>query len=350
MSRLNSEPSYARRLVHRFVPAHFRDPIGLTKRLIATRDPAALFAITAALLGMAATPFDLLLSPLERRKYDSAPPSSLPQIFVCGGPRTGTTCAVQFLAQHFPFSYFTNLSSLFPRSPITAQKLVPGVMKLNRQPAHNFYGRTTGFSGMNDALYVWDRWLGEDRQHPHFEINAETAEEMQQFFAAWEAAFPRALLAKCNSLNSIAHLIADILENSYFICITREPRYMAQSLYQARLLINGTIAKPYGLVSPETSDLDDPISSICKQILYHQNLANTQAERLGSERFFVTSYEELCSKPEVLLNHVGCKILGLSEPKIKDLELSAIYNRNEDRLDPALLQEIDHRLEELSNN
>ena len=213
MNEPHSQPGYLRRMLHRFVPVHFRNPIKLASRLVQTGDPAALFAMAGVVMGVAATPLDLVLSSSERRKYADETTGSRPITFVCGGPRAGTTCTAQFLAAHLPVSYFTNLSSLFPRSPITAQRMFLGESRRMRYSTRSFYGRTVGLTGMNDALYVWDRWLGEDREHPHFELSAEETAKMKRFFAAWERTFADPLLAKCNNLNAVAHTVAAVLEN-----------------------------------------------------------------------------------------------------------------------------------------
>src|SRR4029079_10706409 len=94
--------SLPRQLLHRFGPGGFHDPIGLTKRLIKSRDPAALFAMRLAAAGPLCAPLDILLEPFERRAYQSAPPRRLPVILVCGPPRSGTTLLLQALIQNLP--------------------------------------------------------------------------------------------------------------------------------------------------------------------------------------------------------------------------------------------------------
>ena len=123
---------------------------------------------------------------------------------------------------------------------------------------------------------------------------------------------------------------------------------MAQSLYTARQMIHGDLTHPYGLASPEADQADDPITSVCKQVAYHQNLAKMQVERLGPERFFVVSYKSLCNDPITLTRHVTCNILGLSADVLANQVLSPPKNRNRWRLDPGLRPEFEKRLTELS--
>src|SRR5262249_45460471 len=104
----------ARQLLHRYVPAHFHDPVGLALRLVGTGDPAAWFAMGAAAAGVAAAPLDAALSPLERRfvaKAAARGPARHPLILICGPPRSGTTIVYQTLINHLPLAYFSNLTA-----------------------------------------------------------------------------------------------------------------------------------------------------------------------------------------------------------------------------------------------
>ena len=75
--------------MHKYVPGHFRDPFGLFTRLVKSCDPAAWFAIGSTIMGLLATPFDMMLEYYERRYYDSASEPKLPIIIVCGPPALG---------------------------------------------------------------------------------------------------------------------------------------------------------------------------------------------------------------------------------------------------------------------
>lgn len=341
-----SEPF--RDLLHRFVPAQFSDPLSLASRLWRTREPAARFAMGAAALGLVATPLDLALYPLERRRYHNGPQRKLPLLFICGGPRTGTTLAFQTLAAHLPCSHFTNLASIFSRSPITATHSLRNWIKKPDKRANSFYGRTSGLGGVSDALSTWDRWLGADRKSVPQSIPTKSATAMNQFFAAWEEAFELPLIAKCNSLNACAHLVANELENCYFFCLTREPLYLAQSLYEARLLIHGRLDEPYGLAPAQQKHKEDPYTSVCRQVKYHLELADIQAKRIGEKHFWKVSYEQLCSDPAALIRRVGREIYGMSDNELESITVPAIQSTNRPRLDKELLQELENSWSKLN--
>ncbi len=344
----SSMPSTLRHLLHRVVPNHFDDPLGLASRLVKTRDPAALFAMFNAGLGVVSAPCDWLLSPLEKTAIRQAPPRQGPLVFVCGGPRTGTTLAAQLLSNHLPVSRFTNFTSLFPRSPILATRFSKRWFRAPKQDQKSFYGRTSRLSGMSDALVLWDRWLGKDRRRPSQSVTPEVAIAMQQFFAAWEAAFKHPLLAKCNNLDAVAHIVAGVLEKSYFVCLTRDPIYMAQSLYYARLMIHGSLEIPYGTATDEAEKNDDPIASICEQVRYHLGQAQKQENRIGADRFLRIAYEDVCRDSAALVRRVGQDFLQLENAELEQLYLPPIPCANRPRLEKSVLDEFQKQLADYS--
>jgi hypothetical protein len=305
------------RILRRYVPGHFRQPWRLAGRLLKTRDPAAIYAMSLAAAGVAVSPLDFCLSLLEPRGSDDVEPSTGPLLFVCGGPRVGTTLVCQTLVRHLPVSHFTNLTSLFPAAPLTATRLFARFLSEPVSEYRSFYGRTTRLSGLNDALYLWDRWLGADRQDASPTLESSQASEMRRFFAAWRELTGRPLVAKCNRLNAAAHLVAAALPEATFVCVEREPAWHAQSLLQARKMINGAVDSPYGLTSPAAADGDDPVAGVVEQVQFHAQLAATQEERIRRDRFWRVSYEDFCREPALLVKRAAAALWeGQQRPEI----------------------------------
>lgn len=303
--------SFLRRAVSRYVPTHFHDPVGLAMRLVRTRDPAALFAMQTALLGLFLTPFDILLSLRERRLLGRFDRPKQPLILVCGPPRSATTLVAQVLMKHLPVAYFNNLTSLFPRSPLTANSLFGRFLDPAGSGYKSYYGKTTGLNGLNDALYLWDRWLGADRKRIPESIPPEAAASMAAFFAACESFFGRPVMNKNNGLCTCAHLVAKVLDTAVFLCLDRDPRYLAQSLLKARADMYGDADVAYGtdahrgLLAPGA----DPVDDVCAQVVFYQRTIDEQERLVGRERFWRVCYEEFCKDPASLVARVADRIL-----------------------------------------
>lgn len=297
------------------IPRNFQDPIGLVSRLIRSRDPAAIFAILSTGLSALVAPLDGVLALSERRLYEHGASPRLPIVIVTGAPRSGTTVVSQVLRSQLPVGYFNNLTAIFPRAPIVANRLFASMLRPRPPVFHSFYGRTRGFADQNDGLHLWDRWLGEDRYRPPATFDARTAEDMRRFFAAYEAALGKPLLTKNNAIATVASAIAAALPTSHFVYIRREPAYAAQSILHAREVIQGSRQGPYGVPDPNHhvvgQDASSPIEAVCAQLVYHERRMREQLAELGPQRFRVVEYEDFCRAPEALVASIGREVLGV---------------------------------------
>jgi len=338
----------ARNLLHKYVPQQFHDPFGLLSRLVRSKNRAAWFAVETSLLGLLLTPLDLVMQVRENALYRRAAKPGYPMIFVCGAPRTGTTLVAQVLLNHLPVQYLNNLTAVFPRSPIVANQIFNKLMKKRPVAYSSFYGKSDHFSGPNDALYLWDRWLGNDRERIRESLTVVEKSNMSRFFGAFQAAFPGPLLNKNNNLNVQANVVADVFDNAYFICMTRNPLYLAQSLYLARLEIHGDADSPYGIHDPDKGSTQDIVEDICLQVLFHHRKIREQQERIGADRFWIVPYEQFCKEPEVLVMRVAREFLGISVQKNElSNSLAPFSASSKIRMDPEAFERIRVRLSQL---
>jgi hypothetical protein len=341
-----------RKAFHRIVPAHFQDPFGLLIRLLRSRNPAATFTLLTSILAFFATPLDLILSIAERHLYRTAKFPRMPIIFVTGAPRSGTSLAAQVLISHLPIVYFNNLTAIFQRSPIIANTIFGRLLRRKNLTFQSHYGKTATFSGANDGLHIWDRWVGKDRTRIPTSIDKSIEKDMIRFFGAYEKAFQRALLNKNNNLCSYANLVANIFDNSYFLCMTRDSSYLAQSLLKARTEIHGDLSVPYGIHNPnrplESGNPADYVEDVCEQVIFHQEIIRKQQQLIGSNRFWIISYEDLCKNPEVLVKNVAENILNYPID-VQELQttLKPFKNSNNIKVEKEIFQKIESTLQVL---
>lgn len=334
-----------RRALHRFVPAHFQDPVGLARRLLRSRDPAARFAMLSAGLGLAAIPMDLVLALLERGRLRAAGPPQRPLLLICGPPRSGTTLLAQTLIQTLPVAFINNLTAVFPRAPLTANRIfLPGPPRRD-VGFRSFYGRSRRWSGPNDGLHLWDRWVGSDRRRIPRRLDPAAQDAMRRFFGAMEAQYGMSVLAKNNSLIGYAHLVAPVLPTARFLCLTRNPVFLAQSLLRARREIHGRDDVPYGLALGV--ERADPVEDVCRQVREHEALTRLQQERIGSERFRSVSYEALCADPAAVVREISREVLAQPAAPDRLAALSPFTPSNRARLDAGELDRIRQVLERM---
>jgi hypothetical protein len=335
-------------MIRRFVPKHIKDP-GVALRMIRSRDPAAWFTLATTGAGLLLAPLDRLLEPFERRRYARAQPPHKPLVFVCGAPRTGTTLVSQVLIKNLPVSYFNNLTAIFPRSPIVANRLF-GRFIGRHVNYRSYYSKTVHLSGPNDAFYIWNRWMAEDESGMRCVLMEEQADDMVRFFGAYERAFGRPVLSKNNSLNTRAQAIANVFPNAHFICMNRDEAYLAQSLLKARQVIQGDVNSSLWVDNPDKSAVQagNYVEDVCDQVLFHQRKIAEQQRLIGPERFWIVRYEDFCADPAGLVERVSCEVLGepLDAAALRQ-ELKPFAVSNKVSVSPELFAEINQAFERL---
>jgi len=303
-------------LFKRIVPSNFNNLFGLAKRLIQSKSTAGRAAMLYSILGILMIPLDWCFQFSERKLYKKSSEPKLPLIFVCGPPRSGTTLVSQVLIKHLPVSYFNNLTSIFPKSPIVANKIFGRFTKKNNTDItfKSLYGRTSNIWAPNDALYLWDRWTGASREEIPKEISTVNRTEMRNFFGAVEQNTGKPLVNKNNKLNTYANMIAEILDTAYFICLDRDPVFLAQSQLIASRFIHGDENTPYGprfeaIKKNQNAPNVDAVEQVCKQVIIHRETMYKQLNLIGEKRFIIVPYEDFCADPAKWVCKISDEIL-----------------------------------------
>ena len=289
--------------VQRYIPQYVHNPLRLGLRLLTHREPAARSAALMAIAGIGLAPLDKFLEIRENKLYREPSSSVLPILLVCGPPRSGTTLVSQYLINNLEVDYFNNLSSLFPRSPLYANRLFSRWLKPQVGPYRSFYGKTTSLHGSNDGLYVWDRWLGPDRDRVPDELLQGASDSIVSFFAAMQAQRNLPVVNKANRILAAANLIAPILPNARIICLRRNPVMLAQSLLIAREQLIGSRGIAYGL-DAERPPEENPIEDVCHQVEWLNKLIERQHHFVGEDQFKIVDYEEFCRKPAEIIDRL----------------------------------------------
>ena len=313
--------------------SQFRDPWGLMWRMLRSGDSAAYWALFQQAAGLLLIPLDLLGVPFDRRLARSARSADLPLIILIGPPRSGSTLVYQVLSRHLDVTYFTNLSALFPRSPLLYSYLTAALRWIPKERYRSFYGNTGGLSAPSDGFHIWNRWLGTNRYEVPNGISVAESNEMQEYLSAWALHAGKPLLNKNNRNSACVPLLSSGLTNSYFVEVSRDPLYVAQSLLIARKVVQGSEETGWGLSSQNVSDgasREAVVDEVCNQVQRILEVLKTARDSIPEDRILRVSYEDLCARPSDVVRQVSQAIPGVavrSESRLDDLEPMRVSNR-----------------------
>ncbi len=339
------------RKLSRYWPAHLKNPFGLLLRIVRSRDKAALFALWTFLLTLLAIPLDLIFYQYEKKRLKQTATRKHPVIFICGPARSGTTITHQLLVGSLPLSYFSNLITIFPQSPLTAYRLFRRWLSRPGVGTESFYGKTLSLSGPNDADPVWNRWVELDATFNRTRLSADNAQSMAEFFRAFETSEGQPIVCKNNKLLAFASTVNEHVENAWFICLSRDPVYLAQSLLIAARTLQGDASAGYGLAetgadhtqapSAHDDERSDAVAVAVERVRYNQHLIEKQRSAIGPDRFWVVGYEDVCDNPTELVQRVAREILNieLDEQQLQE-KIPALRNGNRINLPQAEFDQI----------
>ncbi|MBL8814992.1 MAG: sulfotransferase [Planctomyces sp.] len=322
---------------------NFKNPAGLLWRMLLSGKRAAYSALAHEAMRILARPLDSLLCRREQRLLgrhedrlihpNSETESDVPWpvILVVGAPRSGTTLVYQTLARYLDVTSFSNLTSMFPKSPLTGTHLMRWLPGGREADFENYYGQTAGLHGPNDGFQIWNRWLGENRYIPRTDLSVSEQRDMRKFFSAWCRRFGKPFLNKNNRNTSCLSLLSEILPNAQMVVVRRNPIYVAQSLIKARADVQGDKSVGWGLHSSDATS-SDPLSyvdDVCDQILLIEKELDEQLELISQDRIVEITYEGFCEDPHSALQFICRSIPGvklkqnLMETELKPFTVSS---------------------------
>lgn len=295
--------------------ANFKNPLGLLGRMLFSGKRAAYAALVHEGLRLIAKPLDALLHSQNQKLISKSDQTSAPVLLVVGAPRSGTTLVYQTLSRYLNVSFFSNLTSFFPRSAIAGTRMFGWLARSGSADFHNFYGQTAGLGGPNDGFSIWNQWLGEDRYVPRTDLTETEMSAMRKFFDAWCSTFGKPFLNKNNRNTACLDQLSRALPQAVFIVVRRNPLLVAQSLINARAQVQGDKSVGWGLHATDQAAGQDPLAyvdDVCDQILQIERELDQQLENIPDSRIIEITYEGFCEAPAATLAAVAAAVPGLS--------------------------------------
>lgn len=275
----------------------------------------------------------------------------LPQVFIVGAPRSGTTLLFQLLSRTGKFTYPSNLVSRFYSSPAFGMKIQQALLTydsgnqifgdLNTNNFNSDLGRTYGALEPNEFWYFWNQYfIFKDIQRLNpIELEKVDSNSIVRKLGEFEAVENKPIVMKLMNLNWHLDYIYKLFPKAIFIHVKREPIYAAQSLIQAREKFFNDRSKWYSFKTPSYHDL-------IKKPVFHQVVVQIKENHESVEESFKSipeknkvtfEYENFIKDPSDFTNHLENKF----EDHGYKIDLSELSSKKFDNTNKQKLNDID---------
>lgn len=260
---------------------------------------ALLQRIAAAIQGTAGR--SRLLGALEAKRIAHPVEGVLRPIFIVGPPRTGSTILFQMLLNAYRFRFFTNLHSLFFRTPALVEAAVGGLRDRFYRPRNeSMYGYTKGLLSPSEAGPLFRHWFGDDEwdRDSSSRLAPSHVDRIRRTMAVLTRQGQWPFLSK-NLQNSLRlRTIDQVFPEACFIRIARDPYDTCASLLEMRKKLTGSISAWASIKPPTFRKLGDlsPYAQVARQVLDTERYIDRFFDDRENPCFNV-NYAELLSDP-----------------------------------------------------
>ena len=254
-----------------------------------------------------------------------------PVVFVVGGPRSGTTLMMQWLAASGLFGYPSNLVARFFRAPYVGALIHE--MLLNPKFAFrddfadlrpytfdsdfsSHLGKTVGVAAPNVFWYFWRRFFpfAPFPQCPHLSAEqlrgADTAGFVRDL-AALEAAFGKPFALKGMIVNWNLADIDALFDKVLFVHVKRQPAYQMGSILAGRAQFRGDRRLWWSFQPREREAMPDdatPEEQVAAQIHSARRAVGAALAKMDEHRWIEVDYEDFCADPKPVYRAIAARL------------------------------------------
>lgn len=250
-----------------------------------------------------------VLAPMEKSMLNKHRDLKYRPVFMIGPPRSGSTLLYQLLARRYRCCYFSNLMMNFPLTPISIARMAKPFNGCDPPDQfENWYGETTEWRAPSQGLPFWFQCLPPVTHELEVDVlTPEISHRIHSTMAALQDIYGAPFINKWQPNSMRLALLAGIFPEALFIRMTRQKRSIIRSILRARAEICGSGSgwfsiKPRGyknmLSRPEVEQVEWQIDRIEETI-------ETHMKRIGLDRFYTVSFEELREHPLVMMDRVN---------------------------------------------
>ena len=260
-------------------------------------------------ISLARTAGHAAMWPLEqlllRSQGDTPPP-----VFIIGAPRSGTSLLYELMITRYHFSYMSNASHRFFRTPLAASKVFAGKIGAWRGNFTSRYGHIEGWGAPNEGGWIWLRWLPDGdwtdgTGFPDSSVRALRA--LTQGFARQVGA---PFLNKNVMHSNRLRLMRRIWPNAVYIEVTRDVLDNARSIVRAERSEGGPEkhGDQWWSVRPKLAaqyagraDTERAVA----QVIGTANDIEEDIAEIGGAHLLRIDYSQMCAEPNRTLDEIA---------------------------------------------
>jgi len=254
-----------------------------------------------------------LLGPVDKKVSTQFEHPNWPPLFLIGSPRSGTTFVMQLLNATVQFAVPTNLLSRFYYAPHIGAKIQQlltdkkfdynnemGSFGSKEEFSSNL-GKTSGALSLSEFTYFWRRFI------PNYDPQYLSPTEENQIdgvglasgMASIEAVIQKPLAMKAFIIQYNLPKLYEIFNNAVFVQVRRNPLYVMQSIYEARIVFYNTLDIWWSVKPREFGELEhlDIYHQIAGQVYYTELALADGLGQIPVKNQLIVEYEEVCQSP-----------------------------------------------------
>lgn len=253
-----------------------------------------------------------IIRPFERKiiKKYSKKSSHYSPVFILGLPRSGTTVLYQYLSDFFNVTYFNNLVNLGRENIHFALSISKRIFNNNPHYVYRSeFGDTSGggLIAPSEAGPLWYKWFPKNVT----DVTSDTLswskkENLSLTIYSILEKYQRPLLIKNLYMLQRLKVIKELFPDAKYIYMKRDPLYIAQSLYIARMKnVKNPSGEWWSVTFPGyESLLDMPLESqVAHQVKELDKRILDELKDVNEENVMQVSYEDI--NPEIFEEQFG---------------------------------------------
>ncbi|MCW8332815.1 sulfotransferase [Vibrio paucivorans] len=246
---------------------------------------------------------------------------SLPNVYIVGCPRSGTTALLQYLSSTNYWCYPSNLITRFSKS-VYIGSLVQQLIDNNETITfESTYGRSHGLLNTNEFFHFFRRFFPNDdiRHLSDEELQLVDTDKIAMEISSICKAFDKPFVSKALMMQANLAHFSRLMPNDIWLYISREQGDIERSIFKARLDEYGDAsvwwsAKPSNYLDILHLEANEQISMQVEGVT--RDIENGLAMVPESNKLEV-SYENFIKKPEEVYLELQKKYIALSGRDIK---------------------------------